>query len=218
MENLGRFGHKSLPTYYKGITFRSRLEARWAIVFDELNIAWEYEPEPLSLDFCGSRINYLPDFYLPKVDCFVEVKGHLDDLEFVRLMRIAAAITAPKGGRPHENGGRPFVVLGNLGNKNYLPTPNQLTSYKGLISCNPSPEWFIFQEPNLGLDNYGIYWWDETDDVSEVAGLSKSGLDINYLSNVLCDGDPNHDFEDFHGWGLAMTKARSARFDRGHNV
>jgi hypothetical protein len=42
------------PTKYKGIMFRSRLEARWAIMFDLLGWRWEYEP----IDLMG----YLPDF------------------------------------------------------------------------------------------------------------------------------------------------------------
>jgi hypothetical protein len=51
---------------------RSRLEARWAIFFDALNIKWVYEPE--GFEFEG--IKYLPDFYLPAFDggMFVEVK------------------------------------------------------------------------------------------------------------------------------------------------
>ena len=44
------------PTIYKGITFRSRLEARWAAMFDILGWAWEYEPE--------SDGFYIPDFLL----------------------------------------------------------------------------------------------------------------------------------------------------------
>jgi len=30
---------------YHGTTFRSRLEARWAIVFDTLDVEWVYEPQ-----------------------------------------------------------------------------------------------------------------------------------------------------------------------------
>ena len=36
---------KAIPTCYKGIPFRSRLEARWAIIFDQLGIDWHYETE-----------------------------------------------------------------------------------------------------------------------------------------------------------------------------
>ena len=35
----------SIPTRYGGTLFRSRAEARWAIVFDELGLAWDYERE-----------------------------------------------------------------------------------------------------------------------------------------------------------------------------
>lgn len=48
-------------TIYKGIEFRSRLEARWAVFFDELNLSWEYEPEGYRLD---DGTCYLPDFYV----------------------------------------------------------------------------------------------------------------------------------------------------------
>jgi len=47
------------PTEYAGITFRSRLEARWAVFFDELDMSWIYEPSIL-----GSSFSYVPDFRL----------------------------------------------------------------------------------------------------------------------------------------------------------
>ena len=36
-------------TVYHGTTFRSRLEARWAIVFDTLDVEWVYEPQEYEL-------------------------------------------------------------------------------------------------------------------------------------------------------------------------
>ena len=36
---------KSIETEYNGILFRSRLEARWAILFDALELKYVYEPE-----------------------------------------------------------------------------------------------------------------------------------------------------------------------------
>lgn len=64
---------KALPSFYKGQQFRSRLEARWAIFFDLMNIEWEYEPEGYMLEDLGP---YLPDFYLPNIrgGTFVEIK------------------------------------------------------------------------------------------------------------------------------------------------
>lgn len=49
------------PTKYAGILFRSRLEARWAVFFDALGIAWEYEPET----FVRDGHHYTPDFAIP---------------------------------------------------------------------------------------------------------------------------------------------------------
>lgn len=67
---------KAIETRYNGHRFRSRTEARWAVLFDHLGVKYEYEAEGFELG--GYR--YLPDFYLPKEDCFVEVKGEaLDD-------------------------------------------------------------------------------------------------------------------------------------------
>lgn len=66
---------KAIETEYNGYRFRSRLEARWAVFFDTLEIEYQYEPEGFELKD-GSR--YLPDFYLPKVlkgsGCWVEIK------------------------------------------------------------------------------------------------------------------------------------------------
>lgn len=50
----------SFRTEHAGQKFRSRLEARWSIVFDAMGIAWRYEPRWVQL----SDGRYLPDFEL----------------------------------------------------------------------------------------------------------------------------------------------------------
>jgi len=64
---------KAIETKYNGYRFRSRLEARWAVFFDKLDIKYEYEPEGFDLD----GVWYLPDFWLPGLYCpsWVEIKG-----------------------------------------------------------------------------------------------------------------------------------------------
>jgi hypothetical protein len=49
-------GDKAIKTKYKGYTFSSRLEARWAAFFDLLDWKWTYEPVDLK--------GYIPDFIL----------------------------------------------------------------------------------------------------------------------------------------------------------
>ena len=56
---------KAIETKYKGYRFRSRLEARWAVFFENLGYEWEYEPEGFDL---GDGVFYLPDFKITGVD------------------------------------------------------------------------------------------------------------------------------------------------------
>ncbi|MBR7189286.1 MAG: hypothetical protein IKD53_12140 [Clostridia bacterium] len=67
---------KPIETIYNGYRFRSRLEARWAVFFDATGIKYQYEPEGFKL---SDGIYYLPDFYLPDSDTFVEIKGVMSE-------------------------------------------------------------------------------------------------------------------------------------------
>lgn len=79
---------KPIDTVYKGYKFRSRLEARWAVFFDEIGIKWQYEVEGFAL---SDGRNYLPDFKITtinKITCWVEIKP-LDDLGDGKLQRFS---------------------------------------------------------------------------------------------------------------------------------
>jgi hypothetical protein len=70
---------KAIETEYQGCRFRSRLEARWAVFFDSLGVEWQYELEGFKLE---DGTWYLPDFYLPRQQRWLEIKpntGSLDD-------------------------------------------------------------------------------------------------------------------------------------------
>lgn len=63
---------KAIETMYSGYLFRSRLEARWAAMFDLLGWQWTYEPFDLN--------GWIPDFLLSPLtsegsEVLVEVKG-----------------------------------------------------------------------------------------------------------------------------------------------
>lgn len=75
---------KALETEYRGIKYRSRTEARWAVYLDELRVAYAYEPE--GMDLGGEW--YLPDFWLPSPGLWLEVKGVEPNEREVRLARL----------------------------------------------------------------------------------------------------------------------------------
>lgn len=82
---------KAIETTYAGCRFRSRLEARWAVFFDHLEIAWEYEPQGYESD--AGR--YLPDFWLPDERIWVEVKGRFTHEDLVRTVESVFALREP---------------------------------------------------------------------------------------------------------------------------
>jgi len=78
---------KPIETRAYGHRFRSRLEARWAVAFTEAAIEWQYEPEGFDLGDAGF---YLPDFWLPQVQTWAEVKPDCpSDLELAKCEALA---------------------------------------------------------------------------------------------------------------------------------
>ena len=91
----------ALPAKYAGTRYRSRMEARWAVFMDHMGIKFEYESEGFEL----GGVCYLPDFYIPKLDVFMEIKNPLA-----------------------ENGGRKPKILAEKSGKNvYLFVSNPAT-------------------------------------------------------------------------------------------
>jgi len=78
---------KAIETNYKGYMFRSRLEARWAVFFDEIGLKWEYEVEGFELE---DGTWYLPDFYIPHFG-YIEIKasGMVNDDEINKCIMLS---------------------------------------------------------------------------------------------------------------------------------
>jgi hypothetical protein len=101
---------EAVPSWYAGITFRSRLEADWAATLDAWNVPWQYEPETITLP---SGVNYIPDFWLPDHGTWLEVKG-------TGVPRIEKAIELGKARACHCDGtctcqwpGGELVIIGH---------------------------------------------------------------------------------------------------------
>jgi predicted nuclease of restriction endonuclease-like RecB superfamily len=57
--------------HYEDIWMRSSWEVAYAKYCDKNKIKWEYEPKIFDL----GKSRYIPDFYLPESDTYVEIKG-----------------------------------------------------------------------------------------------------------------------------------------------
>jgi len=81
---------------HQGYKLRSYTELMWARLMDALDIFYLYEPHLLQVEGC----KYLPDFYLPSADMYLEVKGtRPTDIEKAKAEQV------------HATTGRPVVFL-----------------------------------------------------------------------------------------------------------
>src|SRR5579859_611696 len=89
MKKNTHFHFKVIETKYRGYHFRSRLEARHAVFFDALGVRYEYEKEGYDLD----GVWYLPDFWLPDLHYWIEIKGQEPTEAEVQKIQILALYT-----------------------------------------------------------------------------------------------------------------------------
>jgi len=78
---------KAIETWYDGIRFRSRAEAREAVFLNHIGVNWRYEHQ----GFADDDVAYLPDFWLPDLHVFLEVKGEYPDHEAIAKAEALAA-------------------------------------------------------------------------------------------------------------------------------
>lgn len=189
---------KVKDTYYKGYHFRSRLEARWAVFFDELGIKWEYEPEGFVLD---NGMSYLPDFFLHglegrvKGDLYVEVKGKATDEDYKKIYGFCGIQEQDEHPR-----NRLFVVAG-------IPDGTTIREIT----------WNTEDMASNGLkteSGHYIYPFNfetlDGDDFAAHIGLNKNGKPEIFGDddNYLCNRDDARTLK-------AYLKARQARFEFG---
>ena len=119
----------SIPRAYKGIVFRSTLEASWAIMFDRLGWSWQYEP----FRFPG----WIPDFVIAE-KILVEVKPNAELAEFVEYDKYNSATVSTKFSSAE------ILLLGEA------PLPS------GDLHKSPALGWLI-ERPN-DQRHHGIIW------------------------------------------------------------
>jgi hypothetical protein len=185
---------RAITTHYAGCRFRSRLEARWAVFFDELAIPWEYEVQ----GFVVEGTPYLPDFWLPYLNLYYEVKPEA----LLSDYRDRLALLAEGGKR------RVVMASGNI------PRPD--TFYPGTADRNPG----FFMEtyyPDGNLDE--SHAWCRCD------GCGVTGIEyLGYADRLLGCGCDFAEQEDPRRAGAyhpdilrAYETARSRRFEHGEN-
>jgi hypothetical protein len=138
---------KAIPTEYKGIVFRSKLEASYAKTLDDLQIKWTYEHNGYDID----GVKYLPDFWLPEISTFLEVKGPVvPGAEKARELAVAANLESDAWWFPKF-----LVVIGNEMGELRLADDN---SHMSLAICERCKRyWFMPDSCSYECRNCGIH-------------------------------------------------------------
>jgi len=114
---------KSIVTEYRGIRFRSKLEAQWAKLLDHFQIKWDYEPD--GFEFRDGTM-YLPDFWLPESETFLEVKGIMDERDMHKVRMLL-----------HESG-KPVVIGYSMGQFRACDHWNSVSDFYELTGMDSS--------------------------------------------------------------------------------
>lgn len=81
------------PTRYRGIEFRSRLEARWAVFLDHHLLVddWKYEPRSFQLP---NGSTYTPDFWfsVAQSSYYIEAKPLLPTEDYVKYVGVITSL------------------------------------------------------------------------------------------------------------------------------
>jgi hypothetical protein len=180
---------KAIETHYNGYSFRSRLEARWAVFFDELNVPYEYEPQGFEL----SSGRYLPDFYLPELRCWVEIKPTMPEDTYRTTMQDLAAGTDAIG----------CIVIGQPGDHQCIGFCSDLTDSSGGLSEWERAEWSFcticssfFLDMHIGSRDRDLMYGDFGDSYE----YCHCSTPVTFPQTLI---------------QAALSKARSARFEHG---
>lgn len=70
---------RSKKHVYKGVKLDSSWELKLAQFWDSIGVVWERNRKTFPYEWRGTVRSYLPDFYLPEQDLYIEVKGYKTD-------------------------------------------------------------------------------------------------------------------------------------------
>ena len=214
---------KPIETFYKGYRFRSRLEARWAVFFDALGIPYLYETEGYDI---GNGDRYLPDFYLPTLKYYVEVKGYSDHIEddlqraaeFVKGKKTALVILSNIPYDPAAKGLFLFPILFYVG-KSHGSIDSHYAFFVMNFDGNPylNDYFYIAVNKHFSYWGFGMTEEDKNDSVyRNIQALPGSHDGVDEDSPDCPHSTVREVYENELVFiEKALIKARQARFEHG---
>ena len=201
---------KAIETVYKGYRFRSRLEARYAVMFDALGFEWQYEPEGFDL---GEMGYYLPDFFLPKLNVWIEIKGgKATDIELAKCSALFAGVSG------EENLTDLFMLGDEKITLDVVSKIIDMTKYLGLTEKHNIKD-SLNEAMDLNASRVHVFLFEGLFDNAYMCGKSAyiQANPVNVIYHLLGHSlrNVNDNADRVVILTDAMKAARSARFEHG---
>jgi hypothetical protein len=129
---MARIYKKGIKSVYRGVTYRSRWEVYVSKLLLYSDIQFKYEPQRF---FLTQTISYLPDFYIPTLGIYLEVKGSLSKKDRIiislfsrthKLIYLGKEELEYISGRKSSFLSSPEILL-------YSPTTEEVTRFRRVI-------------------------------------------------------------------------------------
>lgn len=88
---------KSRTHEYKGIKFHGLWEVKFAMNLDDKNVKWRRPTEKFQYIFEGKSRNYTPDFWIPELESYVEIKGYTTPKDEAKWSQFPLKLIVLKG-------------------------------------------------------------------------------------------------------------------------
>jgi hypothetical protein len=88
---------KSRTHVYKGIKFHGLWEVKFAMNLDDKNVEWRRPTEKFQYEFEGKTRNYTPDFWIPELESYVEIKGYTTSKDEAKWKQFPLKLIILKG-------------------------------------------------------------------------------------------------------------------------
>lgn len=129
---MRRVYKRGSATVYRGINYRSRWEVYVAKLLLYSDITFQYEPQRF---FLTNRLSYLPDFYVPSLGVYIEVKGSLSrkDMWLLHLFSKSYKLLYLGKDELKKIHGKPISGLSSKDIINYVPTKDEIYRFRCVL-------------------------------------------------------------------------------------
>lgn len=123
---------QGIETVYRGTKYRSKWEVYVAKLLLYSDIRSLYEPRRF---FLTASLSYLPDFYIPEHQVYLEVKGYLTNKDRLLLKIFSENEKVIYLGKKQLSyiHGKPASVLSKLDIVNYVPNKSEVRRFKEML-------------------------------------------------------------------------------------